>query len=245
MHDPDAALTRADASHDYPYDEHYPLEDDYLAIGDDDLAYATFDWDDLPPERVASHDALLALTYPEAAARSLDDLDDLQRWAIARVLGRAADWDAYLHTCDRILASPYPDRDPCLAYPELRLERVRALNLLQRFDDALATLDAYDAEPDASPLEGDRARGITLILAQQREAGLELLKHAITAYAERDPELALYLGDDLLHLNHPAEAAEIYRAGLTLASARRLHDLHVELTDALAAIATPSAPSAP
>ncbi len=223
--------TRDDLPQPYPFDEGYPLEDPYEDIGLDDFAYSLVDWDKLDPRRVADHDDLLHLPPDQAAACDLEPLDDLQRLAVARALLRAEEWSHLFPLLDRLVASAPARRDPLLSYPDLALERALLLHRVKRYDDALRALDAYDAEPEADPHEGARARVLILMSQGRLDEGAALL-HDLARHLDRQlPEAALFLGDDLAAAGHPQAAAAVYQAALAFDDL--LPELRAELQDAL------------
>jgi len=219
---------------DYPFDDGYAWEDEYPTIHDEDIAYAVFDWDTLDPELVERHDGILELSLEEASALDLDRLNDLHRWAVARVYTQHGELARAVEVCDTILATTVADRCIWLSYPDIHLERARKLTALQRFDEALAGLHRCRGEDRANEREVARYVGVVTLLAGDRQAGLALLLEAIHTHAEHDPEMALHLGDELVTLGRQ-EAVEVYTAGMTIARSRNMADLLAELEDALEA----------
>ena len=216
----------------YPFDDVYSGEDDYPAIHDEDIAYAVFDWDELDAKIVARHDELLAMSAEEAAEVDLARTPDLHRWALARVWARENALDRYVEVCASILETPGPDRSPWISYADVRIERARRLATLERFDEAFEELHRYQGEDKANVREYARYLGIITLLAGNLEEGTGLLREAIEENEAADPELALYLGDELLTLDLDGPAIAVYDAGIALARRRNMPDLLAELEDA-------------
>lgn len=182
---------------DYPFDDDYALEDNYDDYLRGELAYANIDWDDVDPDLVSEHDALLEATPEELAAQDADALGDLARWAMVRAWRRHGNLRNALRLCEQILATPLDDRSEHLSYPDLRLETARLLAEEGRFDDAHSALEAYRDDEGSQSVEYARARGVTLILQGRDSDGLDVLMEATDTFAESDPELSLHFADDL------------------------------------------------
>ena len=143
--------------------DQYPGQDDYTELHLDDATYGDFDWDDLDPEVVGRHDAILDMDPEALEALDPEALDDFQRWAAARAWLGHDNPTRFIELARRILDTPTARRSKLLSYPDIILALARALAAENQLPRAMALLEEYKGQAGADPIEHARHHGLLLI----------------------------------------------------------------------------------
>jgi hypothetical protein len=213
------------------FDDDYDLEDDYEEIYLEDATYADTDWDALDPALVHLHDSILEMTQEQLLLLELPALpDDVHRWAAARAWLSHDALDTFLRITRQLLEAPNTARSALLSYPDLRLEYALRL-AAQDLTGALAALEPYAAEPNASPLELARHRALIHLDHGDPEAGLQLMLQAAREHSPKTPRAGLDLAEDLLQRQRLAMATRLLDATRARALELDMHDIADEAED--------------
>ena len=165
------------------------IEDNYPEYPEDEYGYTYDAWDLLSLSEVDRHDELEQA--PLEVLDALDDeLDDLERLAVARAFRRHGRDDDFIRLCRAILGSD--ERHPAVVYPEIAVFGAREL---AREDQprARAWLDEFAEEIDEL-MEG---RILQAVLEDLLTDSSDLLDTLVEEY-EDEPELYYEIAEEFL-----------------------------------------------
>jgi tetratricopeptide (TPR) repeat protein len=153
------------------------IEDNYPEYPEDEYGYTYDAWDLLTLEETDRHDELITSSPEVLESLDTDELDDLERLAVARASRRIGETDRFITTCREMLESE--SRHPAIVYPEIAIFAGREL----ASDDkprALAWLDEF-YERAQELMEGRILRAVLQTLVSDES---ELMDSIIEEYGD-------------------------------------------------------------
>lgn len=188
------------------------VEDNYPEYLEHEYGYAYEVADVMSQAEIARHEELLHADASALETVDTDNLDDFQKWAVARAWRRLGDHDRFLEIARALLDSD--EEHPVVIYSEISRWVAHELAGAEKLDEAKALLDRH-----LQRWESDvQARELAAVVAFLKDDADDSQLQALAAEFPADAELRYEIAEDLWRFGR-RQAAEQW-----LEEARRAAD---------------------